>query len=211
MNETTIIKSEKSRALLTIVIIAACMILVAIILRVAFPRYWISYSYYSQSNPEKQPFMYSLFVPRESMDWVISPLLYLGIVLLIAGTIMIVAYKSVSLTVTDKRVFGTAAWSKRVDLPFDMISAVSTSAFGGIAVSSSSGKISFKGIKNNSEIHSEISKLLLARQGKRAENDNTAAVQTSGSSELVKLHELLEKGIITQEEFDAKKKQILGL
>ena len=37
------------------------------------------------------------------------------------------------------------------------------------------------------------------------------AQQTSGADELKKYKELLDNGVITQEEFDAKKKQILGL
>jgi predicted Zn-dependent peptidase len=35
--------------------------------------------------------------------------------------------------------------------------------------------------------------------------------QTSSADELKKYKDLLDQGIITQEEFDAKKKQILGL
>ena len=35
--------------------------------------------------------------------------------------------------------------------------------------------------------------------------------QVSGADELKKFKELLDMGVITQEEFDAKKKQILGL
>lgn len=40
---------------------------------------------------------------------------------------------------------------------------------------------------------------------------NPAAPATSGIDELKKLKELLDMGIVTQEEFDAKKKQLLGL
>lgn len=70
----------------------------------------------------------------------------------------------VSLTVSDKRVYGTAAFGKRVDLPVDMISSVGTSMFNGIAVASSSGTIKFVMIKNKDEVHSAISRLLLERQ-----------------------------------------------
>lgn len=40
---------------------------------------------------------------------------------------------------------------------------------------------------------------------------NKASTQSSGSDEIARLYELKEKGIISQEEFDQKKKQILGL
>lgn len=42
-------------------------------------------------------------------------------------------------------------------------------------------------------------------------SSNKGATQISGTDEIAKLHDLKEKGIISQEEFDQKKKQILGL
>lgn len=199
MNERTVIVSKKSGALMRILRLGIAMIAAAVILRLIFPYYW------------EEPFFYALFVPLEGIDWVISPLLYLGIVAVVVGIIMILAYSKVSLTVTDKRVFGTAAWSKRVDLPFDMISAVATGFADGIAVSTSSGRIQFKCIKNNKEIHAEISKLLLERQSNKAEKVERPAAPASVADELSKMNDLLEKGIITHEEFEAKKKQLLGL
>lgn len=199
MNERTVIVSKKSGALMRILRLGIAMIAAAVILRLIFPSSW------------EDPFFYALFVPHESIDWVISPLLYLGIVAVVVGIIMILAYSKVSLTVTDKRVFGTAAWSKRVDLPFDMISAVATGFADGIAVSTSSGRIQFKCIKNNKEIHAEISKLLLERQSNKAEKVERPAAPASVADELSKMNDLLEKGIITHEEFEAKKKQLLGL
>lgn len=49
-------------------------------------------------------------------------------------------------------------------------------------------------------------------EAKRTRNDSTTIVQqVSAADELKKFKELLDQGIITQEEFDAKKKQLLGL
>ena len=124
------------------------------------------------------------------------------------------AVSKMSITVTDKRVYGTAIFGKRVDIPLDKISAVGTSIFKGIAVTSSSGAIKFTMISNNVEIHSEISKLLLARQEKKdavATVSPSIASSASNADELKKFKELLDSGIITQEEFDAKKKQLLDL
>ena len=45
----------------------------------------------------------------------------------------------------------------------------------------------------------------------KAANASSAKTEQSELEDLVKLKELLDKGIITQKEFDAKKKQILGL
>ena len=123
------------------------------------------------------------------------------------------AVRKMSITVTNKRVYGTAVFGKRVDIPLDKISAVGTSAFKGIAVTSSSGAIKFTMISNNNEIHAEISKLLLERQEKKDTSApaSPTVVSSSNADELKKYKELLDSGIITQEEFDAKKKQLLGL
>lgn len=117
------------------------------------------------------------------------------------------------LTITDKRVYGTVIFGKRVDLPLDSVSAVGTSAFHGITIATSSGRISFIGIKNRNEIHEVVSKLLVERQNQAHKSAATVvnAPAASNADELKKFKELLDAGIITQEEFDAKKKQLLGL
>ncbi len=70
-------------------------------------------------------------------------------------------FPKVDLRVTDKRVHGVAMFDRRTDLPFDMISAVSTSIFRGIAISTASGLIKVIMIKNRDEIHKIISELLV--------------------------------------------------
>lgn len=120
--------------------------------------------------------------------------------------------RSQELTVTDKRVYGKAAFGKRVDLPLDSVSAVATiSALKGITVGTSSGKISFMLMKNQGEIHSLISKLLLERQKEDKSKTETQESNFTNADEIKKYKELLENGAITQEEFEAKKKQLLGL
>lgn len=113
------------------------------------------------------------------------------------------------IVVTNKRVYGKAAFGKRVDLPIDSISVVGTSFLNGIDIGTSAGKIKFKGITNNKEIHAEISKLLNDRQNQKQEQLNSSNI--SATEELKKYKELLDNGTITQEEFDAKKKQLLNL
>lgn len=119
-----------------------------------------------------------------------------------------------ALTVTDKRVYGKAAFGKRVDLPLDMISAVGTGMFKSIAVTTSSGAIKFAMVANNDDIHTAISKLLVERQNTSKKSSETIVkqgIQQSSADELKKYKELLDSGVISQEEFDAKKKQLLGL
>lgn len=121
---------------------------------------------------------------------------------------------SIVLTVTDKRVYGRAAFGKRVDIPMDSISAFSSSWPKGISVASSSGRISFLMLKNRDEIYKCVSDLMIERQSKVSAAPVTTAPQAAPSSatkELKNYKDLLDTGVITQEEFDAKKKQLLGL
>lgn len=117
------------------------------------------------------------------------------------------------ITVTDKRVYGVAAHKRRVDLPLDSVSAISTSAFKGLAVATASGRINFIGIKNRDEIHKVISDLLIERQSKpkAVVQEEKPAAPSNVAEQLKQLKELVDAGILTQEEFDAKKKQLLGL
>ena len=123
--------------------------------------------------------------------------------------------KSYELTVTDKRIYGRVAWGKRVDLPQDSISALSTvSMLKGIAASTSSGAIKFLLIKNSDEIYEIMNNQLIERQQKARVTAQATIKQempASNADELKKYKDLLDSGVITQEEFDAKKKQLLGL
>ncbi len=138
-----------------------------------------------------------------------------GVVALIAILGIIYLWlRSYEMTVTDKRVFGKVAWGKRVDLPLDSISSTATiSLFKGVAVATSSGRIKFLMVKNSAEIFEKVNALLIERQ--KSKNETTpvqsASTAASNADELKKFKELLDQGIITQEEFDAKKKELLGL
>lgn len=138
-------------------------------------------------------------------------LIDLGIILVIISLFVGAWLKSYSLTVTDKRVYGDTSWGKRVDLPVDSISAVASSGMKGIAVATSSGRIVFKFIKNRDEVSRVIGDLLINRQNIKETVAPVVTVNTSDAEELKKYKELLDMGVITQDEFDAKKKQLLGL
>ncbi|MBQ6677121.1 MAG: SHOCT domain-containing protein [Clostridia bacterium] len=119
----------------------------------------------------------------------------------------------VSIVVTDKRVYGTSSWGRRVDIPLDSISAVGIGAFKSIAVTSASGALKFALIANRNEVHKVISNLLIERQKNKSAFvvKETPAPKSDIPEDLKKYKELLDSGVITQEEFDAKKKQLLGL
>ena len=131
---------------------------------------------------------------------------------LIIAIFVYFAAKPSSLTVTSKRVYGKTIFGKRVDLPNDSISAVGTGIFNGIAVATSSGKIKFFDFANRDELHDTISKLIIERQNKNSFASPTKIENIpSNADELKKYKDLLDSGVITQAEFDDKKKQLLGL
>jgi hypothetical protein len=143
-----------------------------------------------------------------------SPFLYVGLPLLILALVFFFWMSRCSIVVTDKRVYGRAAFGKRVDLPFDMISSVGSGFFNSISVATSSGRISFWLLSNRNEVFDAISRILMSRQENRKASMTTTIKQEipkSNADELKKFKELLDSGIITQDEFDEQKKKILNL
>ena len=134
---------------------------------------------------------------------------FLGIAFLVYSILLSMICNS-EIIVTNKRVYGKNNRGKQVDIPVDSISSVGTGAFNGISVASSSGRISFWGMLNSYDLHSTITNLLINRQ-KGVPTIEKKTEPVGGAEEIIKYKNLLDAGIITQEEFDAKKKQLLGL
>ena len=140
-------------------------------------------------------------------SWFSAYFFFGGILLTIVIGVFIFALNSCSMVITDKRVYGKATFGHQVDLPLDMISAASTGPFKSVGVSTASGRISFWLLENKNELYSAITNLLLERQkGKTIVTEKSDSVE-----EIKKFKELLDSGIITQEEFDKKKQQLLSL
>lgn len=121
------------------------------------------------------------------------------------------------LVVTDKRVYGKAAFGIRIDLPINKISSIGLGMklFSSVAVATSSGKIKFYLLENREDVYQTISNAIANIETPIApiaeiNNKQNSSFAGSAADELKKYKELLDSGIITQEEFDAKKKQLLG-
>jgi len=139
-----------------------------------------------------------------------------GMFYLLAGTVIFVTIGFViprkdELIITDKIVSGKTMSGKQVDIPVDSISAVGMGWFNTVAVASSAGKIRFAGVEDKDKIYSTINSLLSERSIKQNNTINNIVQPKSDADELVKFKELLDNGIISQEEFEAKKKQLLGV
>lgn len=152
-----------------------------------------------------------LYYPYHEIDNYVT-VLVCSAICCVVSLIAYLWYSKMAITVTDKRICGFIGFGKRVDLPLDSISAVGVSMFQGIAVGTSSGRIVFSMIKNRDLIHNEISNLLIQRQNQQTPVATfTQEIPLSNADEIKKYKELLDMGVITQDEFDAKKKQLLGL
>lgn len=143
-------------------------------------------------------------------DWAIFVSAIIGVIIALFGFIIIFMSHECGLYVTDKRVYGKTLLGKRVDIPLDSISSISLTfvLLCGISVASSSGSISFCFVEERNRIYAIVSNLLLERQNVKKQdyrNKNDAA------DDLKKFKELLDSGVITQDEFDEKKKQLLDL
>ena len=139
-------------------------------------------------------------------------------VFLLFGIVALIIYlvtKNCEIVVTDKNVRGRARGGREVVLPLDMVSAYATGKFlSTISVSTASGVTAFSLIGNYAEIGSVLAGLINERQSASGAPVAFAAPPAPADNaldNLAKLKALLDSGVITQEEFDAKKKQILGL
>ena len=144
-------------------------------------------------------------------------LFVIGCLCLLSAIIVGIIYlvnRSCELQVTEKNVKGKTLFGKEVVLPLYMISAYSTRKFlSVITVATASGFTKFSLIKNYKEIGEVLARKINERQENTptAKDDTVSATQYNSMDDLLKLKALLDQGIITQEEFDAKKKQLLGL
>lgn len=223
MNEKEIIKGKPAKKLQMLVLAIGLVFLALFLLMYIadvgecrtgeHPYTYINFTHTYETRYRPVNILDILFFHSSSYA-IVSIVLYLGLVLSVIGTIIFASLAKTTIAVTNKRVYGNATWGKRVDLPFDSISGVSTSAYKGLAVASPSGTAKFKAIDNYEDVYKTISNLLVERQNKEktiAQTTIKQEIQQSDADELGKFKELLDKGIITQEEFDAKKKQLLGL
>lgn len=135
-----------------------------------------------------------------------------AVILIVPGLLYRFMLGNCEITVSDKRVWGKTSFGKRVDLPFNQISAVAYGNFGSVSVGTASGHVSFWYLENKCEIHDAITDVLVKQQNSTTTTTTIKQeIPQSNADELKKYKELLDSGVISQDEFDAKKKQLLGL
>lgn len=137
-------------------------------------------------------------------------LLLLSIVFFVLAYLFYYLLKRLGITVTKNRIRGRYSIRNEIDLPIDKIAAVAKFGRKGLIVSTSAGRIRFRNCRNRDDVFTVISNLINKRQASLTyTSENVSGGSTA--QEIKQYKELLDQGIITQEEFDAKKKQLLGL
>jgi len=119
-------------------------------------------------------------------------------------------FRKYELTVTNERIYGKASFGRFVEIPIESVTGVTSSEFLKlVTVSAYGGKTRFWCISNSNAIYIAISDLLMERRNAVKEEQDT---QSSALTEKIKEYqELLLNGVITEEEYEEKRKQILGL
>lgn len=166
---------------------------------------------YTQIYESFFDFLYNAFMFHMDFQLFVG-IIFFGILLLVIALIVIWDMNNCALTVTDRRVTGKASFGKVVDLPLNQISAIALGYFSRISVSTSSGRVHFWWIANRNEVYKAMTELIGNLQTHVTTEQSKVAPNTINITEELKNYkELLDTGVITQDEFDAKKKQLLGL
>ena len=152
--------------------------------------------------------------------------IWIGLIFLLGPIIAYYGYKNskdVRLIITNKRVSVSGGkFGVETNIPIDSITAVSKGFLKTVRVTSSSGVIGFPYLENPTEVYNTINNLINKRTNMPNEvyptqqilevDDTKQIVPTVDNMEMLRNYKkLLDDGIITQEEFDQKKKQLLGL
>ena len=131
--------------------------------------------------------------------------------------------KRCSLTLTETQIYGTLKLpfsSQKLQMPIDKVDNVYTKtgiadAFRSgntLAIRTASGVVKFHYVHNADEFTAAAMKQIEAAKAKTVTNsEKNQELQPNNIEDLKKYKELLDSGVISQEEFDAKKKQLLGM
>ena len=160
---------------------------------------------------------------------------WIGLVFLAGPIVTYYSYrnsKNVRLIITNKRVSVSGGkFGNETNIPVDSITAVSKGFLKTVRITSSSGVVGLSYLENPAEVYNTINNLINKRThltndvylgqpiSETVEEDNQhknvdtkQSTLTAENVEVLRNYKkLLDEGILTQEEFDTKKKQLLGL
>ena len=139
-----------------------------------------------------------------------------GVIAIVAGIIIKFNTEKCEITVTNNRIFGKLAHGKEVNIPLNQVTGLHSCSFDGVSVASIGNVSDFHCIANHEEVMKAISFILANPQGMGASTPQrgeapAVSSSTNEAEQLKRFKDLLDSGIITQEEFDAKRKRNYGI
>lgn len=168
MNEHILVKSERSHLLRNLVLIIGISVAIAAVMvgyssSQEYIRYYRSVSQVSIKLKEQYSSAFSYAFAKSGT---LKYTLIISIFTLMFCASEVFRFTRSYMVVTSKRVYGVTAWGKRVDLPLDSVTAISTGLWKTVSVSTPSGKVSFSAVKNRDAIFQTLSNLIIERQQK---------------------------------------------
>ena len=149
------------------------------------------------------------FIGSEYMNntiWILTGVIFAAF--LVLAIVFYAMHSKQELSITGVGITGKALWGKAVNVDFSRIEQVKKAALKGVLVTTiGQEKIKFHLLKNQNEVIEQIN----LRIGSITKQSGSNMQEGSSTDQLKAYKELLDNGTITQEEFDAKKKQLLGL
>ena len=131
----------------------------------------------------------------------------------IGGIIHAAAYFSARnncITLTNYKITGVYNRHLSLNIPIDSISSVSKGWKGSLCITCAGNKYDIMFVGNRDDFCSSLNELLSQRT-LQTMSEHSLKTSMSSYEEIEKLKRLLDNGVISQEEFEAKKKQLLGL
>ena len=158
-------------------------------------------------------FFFGLLVGLSQCELDLGAGFWIGLIfaIIMGGIIHLSLYASAKnnkLTLTNYKVSGTYR-NMTLDIPIDSITSVSKGWQESVCITCPGNVYNIAFMGNRDAFCTELNNLLNERtkQTMRGVSNN----ESSKFEELTRLKQLLDNGIITQEEFDKKKKELLGL
>lgn len=156
------------------------------------------------------------------LECVFGYLIIISVIILIAGVVIKKKAENCEIVVTDNEILGTLPQGKNVNIPLDQITEIKKCTPNGVSIASIGRVNNFYCMTNYEEIINEIAKLLANMKNNivqtsevQQDEQPTFINQTAGTNseieQLKDLKVLLDMELITQDEFELKKKEILGL
>jgi len=119
--------------------------------------------------------------------------------------------KNNKVNLTNYKITGTYSRHLSLNIPIDSISSVSKGMFSSLCITCAGNKYNISYVRNRDNLCSKLNELLNKRTQQSFKDAPITMQQPSTFDEIAKLKKLLDNGIISHDEFEIKKKQLLDL